>query len=157
MSNTLLQRVEEQAPLETRPPVEPQRRVGPTTMVLVGLLLVAVIAGVVAALTMSGSEETGVPSPQAQPLDEDEVLRQLVNQGYIPKEAFDAETYWTEWAQARGFVPTHAHPSALYTPEELETMRLVREGALPEALLRSETFVTKRLVNEGLLPPAAAR
>jgi hypothetical protein len=155
---TLLEKVGEERELREQPQAGPPRRVGPMRIVVSVLVLLALLAGAVALLvTAGGDEEAAEPLVRTQPVDEEEVLRQLVNQGYVPEEAFDAEAYWTEWAQAHGYVPSEAFEPPLYTQEESTTMQLVREGRLPDELLRSETMLTKRLVNEGLIPRGAVR
>jgi hypothetical protein len=120
------------------------------------LALLAVVSVAVGVMVTETGEEA-VSGPVAVYGDETEALRALVNLGYIPSEAFDAEAYWSQYFNDLGLIPHEAYEAPLYTAEELETMRLFREGLLPAATLDSETFITKRLVNEGLIPIEAVR
>jgi hypothetical protein len=150
-----------QTPIEVRPPVErppaaPEQRIGPRVLIAI-VVLAAVVAGLVTALVVTGGEEAAEPSVQAQAIDEGDELRRLVNEGYIPKEAFDAQAYWTEWAQVHGFVPTHAVAPALLTREELLMEQLAANGLIPEEALDHELRLTERFVNEGLIPAETVR
>jgi hypothetical protein len=148
-------------PLEVRPPVErppaaPEKRIGPRVLIAI-VVLAAVVAGSVTALVLTGGEEAAEPDLPVQAIDKDDELRRLVNEGYIPEEAFDAEAYWTEWAQVRGFVPTHAVAPALLTREEVLMKQLAAKGLIPEEALDHELLLTKRFVNEGLIPAETVR
>jgi hypothetical protein len=148
-------------PVEVRPPVErppaaPEKRIGSRLLIAI-VVLAAAVAGTVTALVVTGDEEAAEPVVRTQAIDEDDELRRLVNEGYIPKEAFDAEAYWTEWAQARGFVPTHAIAPALLTREEVLMKQLAAKGLIPAEALDHELLLTKRFVNEGLIPAETVR
>jgi hypothetical protein len=62
---------------------------------------------------------------------EDEITRRLVNEGYLPAEAYDAELAETRRLQNQGLIPREAQDADL-----AETRRLQNEGLVPR---RSET------------------
>jgi hypothetical protein len=61
----------------------------------------------------------------------DEITRRLVNEGYLPAEAYDAELAETRRLQNEGLIPREAHDADL-----AEMRRLQNEGLIPR---RSET------------------
>jgi len=147
------------------------RRSGVVITVLAFIVLAAVAVAVVllnsgedeatdAVVTAGGAEATqAVATPAAPSLRNDQqILADLANQGYIPAAAVDWRLLKTEQLANQGLIPAqtlqpYAAPTQpVFSESELLMMELARSGQIPMQAVDWTRVKTEQLVNQGLIP-----